>query len=144
MKGVRDVLFWFVTNFGPHYDETASDPQLRNDLALDISFGSIGYSLIMARPFVKVHATVVFGWPWLALSFLQLNAQVLSVNFQPHYQNTSETPALKDEFYTNYVTFKFPDNLYSQSTESITGVSGRINYVHVHSLAYLYQNILPT
>ncbi len=69
MKGIRDVIFWFVTNFGPHYDETASELQLKNDLALDISFGSIGYSLIMARPFVKVQkCSYIYcvGWPYLS------------------------------------------------------------------------------
>ena len=56
MKGIRDVLFWFVDTFGPHYEPTNDNSmlQIRNDLAMDISFGSIGYSLILARPFVKV------------------------------------------------------------------------------------------
>ena len=56
MKGIRDVLYWFVTNFGPRYPPTEANPQssLKNSLALDISFGSIGYALILARPFITV------------------------------------------------------------------------------------------
>lgn len=56
MKGIRDILYWFVTNFGPCFPPTEANPQprLRNSLALDISFGSIGYALILARPFVTV------------------------------------------------------------------------------------------
>lgn len=49
MKGIRDVLFWFAANFVPRHEE-----QPRNFVAMDISFGSIGYSLILARPFVSV------------------------------------------------------------------------------------------
>ena len=52
-KSIRDVILWFVNNFGPK-DQSNSEPELRNDLALDITFGSIGYSLILARGFVKV------------------------------------------------------------------------------------------
>ena len=56
MKGVRDTLYWFVTNFGPCYPPTDANPEpsLKNSLALDISFGSIGYALILARPFIRV------------------------------------------------------------------------------------------
>ncbi|XP_064399540.1 uncharacterized protein LOC135346000 isoform X2 [Halichondria panicea] len=100
MKGIRDVLFWFAANFVPEYQFPGSEKtEKRNYFAMDISFGSIGYSLILARPFVKV----------------------MSVNLQPHYQNTSDMPGIFSQFHTNYATFKFPSSLYSQSSESVTG-----------------------
>ena len=55
------------------------------------------------------------------------------MKFQPHYHNSSNQPGVLDEFYTNYVTFKYPNNLYSQSSESITGVSLQ-NLLTIHNV----------
>ena len=71
-KSIRDVILWFVNNFGPK-DQLNSEPELRNDLALDITFGSIGYSLILARGFVKVH------------TFLYVQLELWNANFFPGF-----------------------------------------------------------
>ena len=53
VSGIRDRLYGFV-RFAPK----DNDLHPRNDLAVDISFGSIGYSLALARPFKRVRVCI--------------------------------------------------------------------------------------
>ena len=52
ITGIRDMIYWFV-QFGPK--EASTDiPKLKNNMAIDISFGTSGFSLVLARPFREV------------------------------------------------------------------------------------------
>jgi len=46
---------------------------------------------------------------------------VVSVNFHPFYRNDKEV-ARREEFYTNYVTVKFPADIFTQKNVSINKV----------------------
>ncbi len=58
---MRDTIYWFIKNrtyaLGNQGDISSGDGhsnRLSNDIALDISFGTIGYSLVLSRAFKKV------------------------------------------------------------------------------------------
>ena len=53
VKGIRDRLYGFVKFSPKHLDgESKGDP--KTEMAMDISFGSSGYALVLARAFKKV------------------------------------------------------------------------------------------
>lgn len=65
LRGVRDVIFLFISKYG-RKKEVAGQPgrdnqqqRFSNDLAMEISFGSSGYGLVVARAFRKV-TTVMY------------------------------------------------------------------------------------
>ncbi len=52
---MRDWIYYFVRTFGPKRDQLVDGKTLlRNTLALDVSFGSVGFVRVLARPFKKV------------------------------------------------------------------------------------------
>ena len=55
MEGIRDRLYGFVL-YSPKHLEGDQKGQPKTDMALDISFGSSGYALVLARAFKKVNS----------------------------------------------------------------------------------------
>ena len=110
VSSIRDYFFGFM-RFGP----------AENRHAYDISFGTIGYSLILARAFREVGHALVFGKIFKTVlhtvSFC-LCTQVISVNFHPFYRNAKQV-CRKDTFLTNYITITFQDDIFTQKTENI-------------------------
>ncbi|CAI8048969.1 hypothetical protein GBAR_LOCUS26977 [Geodia barretti] len=68
----------------------------KNDFAMDISFGSTGYSLILARAF----------------------KDVLSLNFDPFYANDKEVFHL-EQFHADYCTVRFQENVLTKGTAKL-------------------------
>jgi hypothetical protein len=68
----------------------------KNDFAMDISFGSTGYSLILARAF----------------------KDVLSLNFDPFYANDKEVYHL-EQFHADYCTVRFQENVLTKGTAKL-------------------------
>ena len=54
MEGIRDRLYGFVM-YSPKHTDGDRMGQPKTDMALDISFGSSGYALVLARAFKKVY-----------------------------------------------------------------------------------------
>ena len=52
VEGIRDRLYGFVT-YAPKHVKGQEAGQTKTDMALDISFGSSGYALVLARAFKK-------------------------------------------------------------------------------------------
>ena len=55
LSGIREKIYWFVAMFGPNDSHQVSSQRTSNQLAVDLSFGSIGYSLVLAKPFKRVN-----------------------------------------------------------------------------------------
>ena len=53
MVGIRDRLYGFV-KFCP----AGTEGQVKTDMAMDISFGSSGYGLVLARAFKTVSLSI--------------------------------------------------------------------------------------
>lgn len=53
MEGIRDRLYGFV-KFCPKQVEGNEKGEVKTDMAMDISFGSSGYALVLARAFRTV------------------------------------------------------------------------------------------
>ena len=53
VEGIRDRLYGFV-KFCPKYTEGEYKGDVKTDMAMDISFGSSGYALVLARAFKTV------------------------------------------------------------------------------------------
>jgi hypothetical protein len=68
----------------------------KNEFAMDISFGSSGYSLILARAFLDV----------------------LSLNFDPFYGNEKEVYHL-ETFHADYCTVRFQENILTKGTAKL-------------------------
>eukprot|EP00731_Ephydatia_muelleri_P005919 Em0003g167a len=78
IESIRSRFYGFV-QFAPD-----------NDVAMDISFGSVGYTLALARAF----------------------RTAMSINLHEFYK---EDEPKKQSFYTNYYTFMFPQDVFSRS-----------------------------
>jgi hypothetical protein len=55
LQGVRDIIYYFNQRYGrrvPSGDPHGPIPS--NNLVMDIAFGTIGYGLVVARPYRKV------------------------------------------------------------------------------------------
>ena len=48
---MRDWIYYFARTFGPRRD---GEKLLRNRMAIDVSFGSVGFGRVLARPFIRV------------------------------------------------------------------------------------------
>lgn len=108
VSSIRDYFFGFM-KFGP----------VENRHAYDISFGTIGYSLILARAFREVGRALVFGVKLHCDLFHSVVCtQVISVNFHPFYRNAKQV-CRKDTFLTNYITITFQDDIFTQNTDNI-------------------------
>ena len=59
VEGIRDRLYGFVL-YSPKHLKGDQMGQPKTDMALDISFGSSGYALVLARAFKKV-SSVLYG-----------------------------------------------------------------------------------
>ena len=46
---------------------------------------------------------------------------MVSLNFRPFYRNDKEV-VKKEEFYTNYITVKFPVNIFTQNSPNLNKV----------------------
>ena len=53
VEGIRDRLYGFVL-YSPKHVKGDKKGQPKTDMALDISFGSSGYALVLARAFKRV------------------------------------------------------------------------------------------
>ena len=53
VEGIRDRLYGFV-KFCPKHVKGEKKGQVKTDMAMDISFGSSGYALVLARAFQTV------------------------------------------------------------------------------------------
>ena len=53
MEGIRDRLYGFVM-YSPKHEKGEQAGEPKTEMALDISFGSSGYALVLARAFKKV------------------------------------------------------------------------------------------
>ena len=53
MEGIRDRLYGFVM-YSPKHEKGDQAGEPKTNMALDISFGSSGYALVLARAFKKV------------------------------------------------------------------------------------------
>ena len=67
VEGIRDRLYGFV-KFCPKHVEGQLKGEVKTDMALDISFGSSGYALVLSRAFKTVshyfattHACVILA-----------------------------------------------------------------------------------
>ena len=55
---MRNLIYWFICEHGKRKTPRHDDPNtLSNFIAVDISFGTIGYALILSRTFKSVR-----GW----------------------------------------------------------------------------------
>jgi len=54
VEGIRDRIYGFVQFCPKVLDERTGRMRPKTDMALDLSFGSIGYALVLARPFKVV------------------------------------------------------------------------------------------
>lgn len=69
-----------------------------NDVAVDISFGSVGFTLALARAF----------------------RTAMSINLHEFYEDDKPK---KQSFYTNYYTFMFPQGVFSRNNEVLNEVN---------------------
>ena len=53
VEGIRDRLYGFVM-YSPKHEKGDQAGEPKTNMALDISFGSSGYALVLARAFKKV------------------------------------------------------------------------------------------
>ena len=53
VEGIRDRLYGFVM-YSPKHEKGEQAGEPKTEMALDISFGSSGYALVLARAFKKV------------------------------------------------------------------------------------------
>ena len=53
VEGIRDRLYGFV-KFCPKHVKGEKKGEVKTDMAMDISFGSSGYALVLARAFQTV------------------------------------------------------------------------------------------
>lgn len=58
VEGIRDRLYGFVM-YSPKQEEGPQAGEPKTDMALDISFGSSGYALVLARAFKKVCSKIL-------------------------------------------------------------------------------------
>ena len=127
VEGIRDRLYGFVT-YTPKHMDGPDKGRAKTNMALDISFGSSGYALVLARAFrkVNVHRRVVLS---ITLSCLSHGSkchelsvmQVISVNFHPFFRNENK-PVKKRAFYTNYVDVNLPVDIFTQEQTNINEV----------------------
>ena len=68
--GMRDIIYWFVSNLGRKRPDQSKN-NISNDIALDVTFGSIGYQLALARAFKIV------SWITLDVSVIFLSQLLL-------------------------------------------------------------------
>lgn len=137
VKGIRDCLYGFVRFTPKHLDgKFKGDP--KTERAMDISFGTRGYTLVLARAFKKVAVYwVALYHVWNSITTSTPNEQllvyydancdiciyiqVISVNFDPYFRNEKE-PVKRDIFYTNYVSVNYPEDIFSHSSDTIKTV----------------------
>ena len=53
---MRDWIYRFARRFGPKREPGSK--LLRNNSAIDISFGTVGFARVLARPFVRVRYSI--------------------------------------------------------------------------------------
>jgi hypothetical protein len=102
VEGIRDRLYGFVL-YSPKHLKGDQMGQPKTDMALDISFGSSGYALVLARAFKKV----------------------VSVNFHPFFRNEKD-PVKKRAFYTNYYEVNLPVDIFTQVNTNINKATEKI------------------
>lgn len=63
LHGLRDMIYWLICKYGKQKPDTSEGQPggLSNNIALDISFGTIGHALILARAFKKVRTIRAFS-----------------------------------------------------------------------------------
>lgn len=54
---MRDWIYRFARRSGP---KRVKSSLLRNNSAIDISFGTVGFARVLARPFVRVRCSQIF------------------------------------------------------------------------------------
>ena len=114
MKSIRNQFFNFLQSTSEKYD-----------LAYDISFGTIGFALILARTFKQVCIKYCVT---STLTQTLINLQVVSVNFHPFYQNEKDV-CRKEMFHANYSRITIQNDIFSLSSENITKVRKDHNVV---------------
>ncbi len=124
---MRDWIYYFARNFGPRRDNP-QESLLRNNLALDFSFGSVGFARVLARPFKRVIFSHVLNLLYIRIA----SWQVVSLDFHPFFCDFS-IEALNN-FYTNYKSARVPHDVFTQNTDTINLV--RILIFKVSTSAY--------
>ena len=65
---MRNLIYWFICNYGkskppgPPGDIDSANT-LSNNIAVDISFGTIGYALVLSRTFKSVRMQLILTDP---------------------------------------------------------------------------------
>ncbi len=58
---MRNLIYWFICSYGKSKPVVSEgDKALSDNIAVDISFGTIGYALVLSRTFRSVSACLLW------------------------------------------------------------------------------------